>query len=92
MDDFAADVAQALKDAGYDLFLDARKDGRAAKFMAERRDDARRKGITCVISHVDHWTYNLIWVHEPSLKNDVGQFDSAKELRAILDAAWNRVN
>lgn len=89
---FAITVEQALKEAGYSVFFDWRKEPgpRATKFMAERTVDGHR-GITCVISHVDYWSYTLIWFPGTVEDRAYGRFDSAPELVATLNAAWRGV-
>lgn len=90
---FASEVAKTLNDAGYNVFFDAReKPGAfAVKLMAERRGADPSRGIACVVSHVDYWSYTLIWFPGTVDRRASGRFDSPAELAAWLRAAWDGV-
>lgn len=87
---FADEVVKVLKAAGYRVFFDARENpgAFAVKLMAERRGADPSRGIACVVSHVEYWSYTLIWFPGTADRRASGRFDSPAELAALLNAAW----
>ena len=87
---FATDIVKTLEAAGYKVFFDAReKPGAfAVKLMAERRSSDPRRGISCVVAHVDYWSYTLIWFPGTAEQRCSGRLGSIVEFAAILKDAW----
>jgi hypothetical protein len=81
---------KTLKAAGYKPpFFDVRETpgAFAVKLMAEQTTDGRR-GITCVVSYVDYWSYTLIWFPGTAEQRFSGRLSTTAEFGAMLKAAW----